>query len=149
MMNLQELQTMVHHKLPIKLFIFNNDGYLMIKHTQNALFKNSRTGVDKSTGVSCPDFSKLATAFDIPSYQIRDWETCDDILQKVQDETGPVICEVFMHPKQLFSPKLGWSISKEGVQVSSPLEDLSPLVSPDKLTSAMIIGVHEKSKSRF
>jgi acetolactate synthase-1/2/3 large subunit len=149
MMNLQELQTMVHHKLPIKLFIFNNDGYLMIKHTQNALFKNSRTGVDKVTGVSCPDYSKVATAFDIPSYQIRDWESCDDILQKVQDTDGPVICEVFMHPKQLFSPKLGWSISKEGVQVSSPLEDLSPLIAPNKLTAAMIIGVHEKSKSRF
>lgn len=149
MMNLQELQTMVHHNLPIKLFIFNNDGYLMIKHTQNALFKNNRTGVDRATGVTCPDFSKLATAFDIPSYQIRAWDHCDEILQKVQDATGPVICEVFMHPKQLFSPKLGWSISKEGVQVSSPLEDLSPLIAPEKLSQAMIIGVHEKSLSRF
>ena len=54
-----------------------------------------------------------------------------------------------MHPKQLFSPKLGWSITKEGVQISSPLEDLSPLIAPNKLTLAMIIGVHEKSKARF
>jgi acetolactate synthase-1/2/3 large subunit len=149
MMNLQELQTIVHHKLPVKLFIFNNDGYLMIKHTQTALFKTNRTGVDKATGVTCPDFSKLATAFDMPSYQIRDWESCDDILQKVQDTEGPVICEVFMHPNQVFSPKLSWTSRSDGVQVSSPLEDLSPVISPDKLSMAMIIGVHEKSKSRF
>lgn len=146
MLNLQELQTMVHYKLPIKLFIFNNDGYLMIKHTQTALFKGNRTGVDKSTGVSCPDFSKLATAFDIPSYQIRDWGTCDEILEKVQAEKGPVICEVFMHPKQPFTPKLGWTIKADGTQVSSPLEDLGPLIPRDQLEKAMIIGVHEKSK---
>jgi len=148
MMNLQELQTMVHYKLPIKLFIFNNDGYLMIKHTQTALFKGNRVGVDKATGVSCPDFSKLAAAFDIPSYQIRDWENCDSILEQVQNTDGPVICEVFMHPKQLFSPKLGWTAMPDGTQVSSPLEDLSPLVRGDKLDKAMIIGLHEKSKGR-
>jgi acetolactate synthase-1/2/3 large subunit len=148
MMNLQELQTIVHYNLPIKLFIFNNDGYLMIKHTQTALFKGNRIGVDKATGVSCPDFSKLATAFNIPSYQIRDWDTCDDILEKVQNTEGPVICEVFMHPNQLFSPKLGWTAMPDGTQVSSPLEDLSPLVSGDKLDKAMIIGLHEKSKGR-
>jgi acetolactate synthase-1/2/3 large subunit len=149
MMNLQELQTMVHHKLPIKLFIFNNDGYLMIKHTQRTLFSGNTVGVNRSTGVSCPDFSKLAAAFDIPSYQIKGWEECDEVLQKVQDEPGPVICEVFMHPEQLFSPKLGWSILSDGRQISSPLEDLSPLIAPDRLTAAMIIGVHEKSKARF
>lgn len=148
MLNLQELQTVVHHKLPIKLFIFNNDGYLMIKHTQTALFKNSITGVNKATGVSCPNFSKLATAFDIPSYQIRDWETCDDILEKVQSTDGPVICEVFMHPTQLFSPKLGWTAMPDGTQVSSPLEELSPLIPGDKLDKAMIIGLHEKSRGR-
>jgi acetolactate synthase-1/2/3 large subunit len=120
----------------------------MIKHTQTALFKGNRIGVDKATGVSCPDFSKLATAFNIPSYQIRDWDTCDDILEKVQNTEGPVICEVFMHPNQLFSPKLGWTAMPDGTQVSSPLEDLSPLVSGDKLDKAMIIGLHEKSKGR-
>jgi acetolactate synthase-1/2/3 large subunit len=148
MMNLQELQTMVHHKLPIKLFIFNNDGYLMIKHTQKALFNGSHTGVDKSNGVTCPDYSKLAAAFDIPAYQIRAWDHCDKILAEVQAHDGPVICEVFMHPKQPFTPKLGWTVSADGSQVSSPLEDLSPLVPVDKLEKAMIIGLHEKSKIR-
>jgi len=148
MMNLQELQTIVHHQLPIKLFIFNNDGYLMIKHTQNALFnKAGYVGTNKSSGISCPDFSKLAAAFDIPALQIRGWDECDDVLAQVQAATGPVVCEVFMHPEQLFSPKLGVVAKASGELVSPPLEDLSPLVPLQALADAMIVGVHPKSAS--
>lgn len=148
MMNLQELQTIVHHQLPIKLLIFNNDGYLMIKHTQNALFnKSGYVGTSKSSGVSCPDFSKIAAAFDIPAFQIRGWEECDTVLEQVQSAQGPVICEVFMHPEQLFAPKLSVAATPQGTLVSPPLEDLSPLAPIEALEDAMIVGVHEKSRS--
>lgn len=147
MMNLQELQTIVHHQLPIKLFIFNNDGYLMIKHTQKSLFKGGFVGTDRASGVSCPDFSKLATAFGMPAYQIRSWDECDATLAAVQAATGPVICEVFMSPTQLFSPKLGVVARADGSLVSPPLEDLSPLLPRDVLDQAMLGGMHEKSKS--
>jgi acetolactate synthase I/II/III large subunit len=146
MMNLQELQTIVHHQLPIKIFIFNNDGYLMIKHTQNSLFKGGYIGTDKASGVSCPDYSKIAYAFDIPSYQIRGWDDCDDTLNKVQTADGPVICEVFMHPEQLFSPKLSVISKADGTLVSPPLEDLSPLLERSVLNESMLVGIHEKSK---
>lgn len=146
MMNLQELQTIAHHRLPIKLFIFNNDGYLMIKHTQNSLFnKAGYVGTSKSSGVSCPDFSKLAAAFDMPAFQIRGWEECDDVLAQVQAAEGPVICEVFMHPEQLFVPKLSVVSTTQGTLVSPPLEDLSPMVPMADLKAAMLVGVHEKS----
>lgn len=145
MMNLQELQTIVHYKLPIKLFIFNNDGYLMIKHTQNALFNGRRAGVDSSSGVTCPDFSALATAFEIPSFQIRSWEDFDTIVPEVQEINGPVICEVFMHPHQLFVPKLSLAIQRDGSLVSPPLEDLSPFISREELKGCMINGLHPKS----
>jgi acetolactate synthase-1/2/3 large subunit len=147
MLNLQELQTIAHHKLPIKLFIFNNDGYLMIKHTQNALFKTGYVGTDKASGVSCPDFSKIATAFDMPAYQIHNWDECDETLAMVQAATGPVICEVFMHPEQFFTPKLSLVAKDDGTLVSPPLEDLSPLVPREVLERAMLVGMHEKSKS--
>ncbi len=147
MLNLQELQTIAHHKLPIKIFIFNNDGYLMIKHTQNALFKTGYVGTDKASGVSCPNFSKIASAFDMPAFQIHNWDECDDILEKVQAATGPVICEIFMHPEQLFTPKLSLVLKSDGSLVSPPLEDLSPLVSRAVLERAMLVGMHEKSKS--
>lgn len=147
MMNLQELQTVVHHKLPIKLFIFNNDGYLMIKHTQNSLFKAGYVGTNEASGVSCPDFSKIATAFGIPAYQIRTWEECDDTIKAVQAATGPVICEVFMHPEQLFSPKLSLAVKADGSLVSPPLEDLSPLLPRTVVEEAMFTGMHEKSRA--
>jgi acetolactate synthase-1/2/3 large subunit len=146
MLNLQELQTIVHHQLPIKIFIFNNDGYLMIKHTQNALFKKSYVGTNKSSGISCPDFSKIAKAFDIPSFTINRWEDCDSTLTQVQELNGPVVCEVFMHPEQLFSPKLSLVAKDDGSLVSPPLEDLSPLLPRDEIESAMLIGMHPKSK---
>jgi acetolactate synthase-1/2/3 large subunit len=146
MMNLQELQTVAHHNLPIKLFIFNNDGYLMIKHTQKALFGKSTVGIDKATGVSCPDFSKLATAFGFPSYQIHTWENFDEVVPRVQAHTGPVICEVFMDPQQPFLPKLSVAQLPGGGMVSPPLEDLSPFLDRADLEKDMLVGMHPKSR---
>jgi acetolactate synthase I/II/III large subunit len=145
MMNLQELQTMVHHELPIKLFIFNNDGYLMIKHTQKAILKGRYSGTDQKSGVSCPDFTKLATAFGLPSWQIRTWEDFDTSLPQIQAHQGPCIIEVFMHPEQLFYPKLSLAPQKDGSLVSPPLEDLSPLLPREILREEMVDGLHQKS----
>jgi len=147
MLNLQELQTIVHHQLPIKIFVFNNDGYLMIKHTQNALFKTGYVGTSKASGVSCPDFGKIGKAFNLATYQIRTWKECDSVLKQVQVAEGPLICEVFMHSEQLFSPKLSLVVKEDGTLVSPPLEDLSPLLPRDVIERAMIVGMHEKSRS--
>lgn len=146
MLNLQELQTIVHHQLPIKLFIFNNDGYLMIKHTQKALFDGRYAGTDKKSGVSCPDFSALANAFGIKSFIIRTWSDFESVIPQVQAYEGPIICEVFTHPEQLFLPKLSLALQKDGTIISPPLEDLSPLISREDLCEEMIIGIHSKSE---
>jgi acetolactate synthase-1/2/3 large subunit len=145
MMNLQELQTIAHHKLPIKIIVFNNDGYLMIKHTQKAIFRGVYSGTDRASGVTCPDFSKLATAFDMPSFAIRTWDDVDAVLPAFQAVQGPAICEVFMDPEQLFLPKLSVATRPDGTLVSPPLEDLSPLLPREELAENMIIGLHPKS----
>lgn len=145
MMNLQELQTMVHHKLPIKLFVFNNDGYLMIKHTQKAMLKGRYSGTDNASGVSCPDFSKLATAFGIPAWSIRTWEDFDRVIPETSAHHGPCVIEVFMHPEQWFFPKLSLATQQDGSLVSPPLEDLSPLLPREVLDKEMITGLHPKS----
>lgn len=147
MLNLQELQTIVHHQLPIKIFVFNNDGYLMIKHTQNALYKTGYVGTDKASGVSCPNFSKIGIAFDLPTFQINKWSECDSVLKQVQDAKGPLICEIFMHSEQLFSPKLSLVVKDDGSLISPPLEDLSPLLPRHVIERVMIVGMHEKSKA--
>lgn len=145
MMNLQELQTIVHHRLPIKIFIFNNDGYLMIKHTQTNLFAGRGAGVDRTTGVSCPDYARVAAAFGIRACQIRSWADADRILPEIQAAAEPVICDVFMHPMQLFLPKLALAPRPDGTIVSPPLEDLSPLLPREQMRAAMSIGLHPKS----
>lgn len=148
MMNLQELQTIVHHRLPIKIIVFNNDGYLMIKHTQKALFQGHYSGTDRKSGVSCPDFSALAQAFEMPAFQIRTWDDFDAVIPQFQAHDGPAICEVFMHPEQLFVPKLGLAVQPDGSLISPPLEDLSPFLDRTELEQAMqIAGMHEKSRA--
>jgi acetolactate synthase-1/2/3 large subunit len=147
MLNLQELQTIAHHKLPIKIYIFNNDGYLMIKHTQKALFDGRYSGSDRKSGVTCPDFSKIAFAFDMPSFQIHTWEDVDIVIPQVQAHIGPVICEIFTHPEQPFVPKLSLVQQPDGSIISPPLEDLSPLLPRDEMGKNMLIGLHPKSKN--
>jgi len=146
MMNLQELQTVAHHRLPIKLIIFNNDGYLMIKHTQKAVLKGRYAGTDAKSGVSCPDFSKLAVAFGLPAYQIRTWADFDREMPKVLAADGPVICEVFMAPEQFFHPKLGISVQPDGTLISPPLEDLSPFLPRETLRANLQVPLHPKSE---
>lgn len=146
MLNLQELQTIVHHQLPVKIIIFNNDGYLMIKHTQNAILSGRYSGTNKKSGVSCPDFSKVGKAFDMPTWQIRTWGDFDRVLPEFQKHAGPAICEVFMHPEQLFVPKLSLAPQADGSLVSPPLEDLSPLLPGQVLKDSMLVGMHPKSE---
>jgi acetolactate synthase-1/2/3 large subunit len=145
LLNLQELQTIAHHQLPIKIIVFNNQGYLMIKHTQKSLFCGRFTGVEKSSGVSCPDYSKLATAFGFAAYQVRTWEDFDCAMPQFLAGTRPAVCEVFMHPEQPLVPKLGLAVQPDGTIVSPPLEDLLPLVNGDRMAQAMRVGMHPKS----
>lgn len=145
MMNLQELQTIAHHRLPIKIIVISNEGYLSIKLSQSNLFKGLLAGSDPSSGVSCPDFSRISSAFGIPSYVIRTWNDMDRVLPEMLAIDGPCICEVFVHPSQPFLPKLGVAIQPNGTLVSPPLEDLSPLLPRDELRRNMIIGMHPKS----
>jgi acetolactate synthase I/II/III large subunit len=146
MLNLQELQTIVHHQLGIKIFIFNNDGYLMIKHTQKALFSGRYAGTNKVSGISCPDFSVLARAFNMAAFRIRSWEEFTLTIPQVLSCIGPAICEIFTHPEQLFLPKLSLALQKDGSIVSPPLEDLTPLLSRKELAENMLIGMHPKSE---
>jgi acetolactate synthase-1/2/3 large subunit len=147
MMNLQELQTIAHHRLPIKIIVFNNDGYLMIKHTQKNLFQGRYSGTNRASGVSCPDFTKLGQTFGFATYQVRNWQEFDEAMPKVQADQGPVMCEVFMHPEQLFVPKLSLAPQADGTIVSPPLEDLSPILPREELRKNMVIGLHPKSET--
>jgi acetolactate synthase-1/2/3 large subunit len=147
MLNLQELQTISHHNLPIKIFVFNNDGYLMIKHTQKNLFKGRYIGVDKKSGISCPDFYKIAKAFNMKYFSITNWKDFYEVIPLIKKIKKPIICDVFMDPEQTFYPKLALTLAADNKIISPPLEDLTPVLKRKTFLSEMIIPPHEKSKS--
>ena len=146
MMNLQELQTVDEYRLPIKIFIFNNDGYLMIKHTQKNLFKGNYVAVNRKTNISCPNLKKLSDTFNMKYFKIDNWKNFNKKIEVIKKIKSPVICEVMMDPEQYFHPKLGTSMGKNGKIISPPLEDLSPLINRKRLQKSMIIPMHKKSK---
>jgi acetolactate synthase-1/2/3 large subunit len=146
MMNLQELQTIKHHKLPIKIIIFNNDGYLMIKHTQKMLFNGVYNGVNADTGLSLPEFEKIANAFDFSYYSIKNWEDYNKNIKSFLNKNGPSICEVYMDPEQEFIPKVKGIKKQDNTIFAPPIEEMSPLLPYKEVEENMISGVNEKSK---
>ena len=146
MMNLQELHTIISNNLNIKIIIFSNDGYLMIKHTQKNLFSGNYTAVNKDTGVTCPDFKKVANAFNLKYFYIKTWNDFNKNISKILKQKKPMIIDVMMDPEQYFHPKLSTGRNEKNIIVSPPLEDLSPLLPRDELDKNMIIPLHEKSK---
>lgn len=128
MMNLQELATVAHNKLNLKLFILNNNGYLSIRQTQRNLFQPPFIGIDSESGVGFPDFGKLADAFGIGYYRIEQEDTATDVLSKVIESDGPCICEVVVDPDQNFEPKSSSKILPDGRIVSPSLDDMAPFL---------------------
>lgn len=98
-LNIQELQTIVHHKLPIKMFILNNNGYLAIKITQTNYFKRLG-GIDPQTGISFPSLKKIAYAYGIPYARSTLVKTLDADIKKTLQKKGPVIHDIIMPPDQ-------------------------------------------------
>jgi acetolactate synthase-1/2/3 large subunit len=106
MMNLQELETIKGYKLPVKIILINNDGYLSIKLSQEAFFKGIEFASSPSTGVTIPSFKKVANAFEIPYMSIKNNNEIETVLQDMMDHKGPCIVEVFTHPKERHEPKV-------------------------------------------
>jgi acetolactate synthase-1/2/3 large subunit len=146
MMNLQELHTVIENGLNIKVIIFNNDGYLMIKHTQKMLFNGKYVSVDKNTGIGLPNFSKLFPALGYEYFRLKEWDNTDIELSKFLNNKGPAILEVFMDPNQGFLPKVKGVPMEDGNILAPPIEEMSPLVPFTELKNEMIIDISNKSK---
>lgn len=143
-MNLQELQTIVTNKLPIVIFVINNQGYHQIRLTQRNVFCNELVGVGPdSADLGFPDFEKLAYAYGIPYYSCRNDRQLADVLEKALGESGYALCEVFTSTKQPFEPKSATRRLADGTLVSPPLEDMAPFLSREELRENMIIDVIE------
>jgi acetolactate synthase I/II/III large subunit len=138
-MNLQELQTIVHHNLPIKIFLLNNSGYTSIRLTQDAYFPGKYIAADPSSGVTFPDIQKICAAYGIPSNHAANH---GELLEKIRETLasfGPALCEIMMSPDQLLYPKLASEIKPDGTMVSKPLEDMFPFLDRAEFLENMLI----------
>jgi len=137
MMNLQELQTIAGNNLPIKLFVLNNDGYHSIRQSQQNHFPDNVVGCGPDSGLTFPEFERLATGFAMPSSKVsRDVDLAGAIREALSGN-GPHLCEVMIDKRQEFAPKLSSRKLEDGTMISPPLEDLSPFLSDAEMKEAM------------
>lgn len=132
-MNLQELQTIIHHNLNMKVFVFNNDGYLSIKHTQTNFFNGHLVGSDPKSGVSCPDSIKLGKAYGFKTFRIKNHKETDKIIKKAMETKGPVLVEVMIDPMQPYYPKVSSKKLPDGTFKSQPLDNMWPFLSEEEM----------------
>lgn len=142
-MNLQELATVKQNNLPIKLFIFNNNGYLLIRHTQKTHMGGRLMGESPKTGLFIPDSIKLADVYGIKGIRIHTVQELNKKLHEVLEYPGPVICDVMMPQWQMIIPRISSEKMPDGTMVSKPYEDLYPFLSKKEMDANMIAN-HEE-----
>ncbi|MDD5155311.1 MAG: thiamine pyrophosphate-dependent enzyme, partial [Candidatus Omnitrophica bacterium] len=138
--NIQELETVRRLKLPIKLFILNNNGYASIRNTQRGYFKGHYVCCDPSSGLTLPDTRKIAAAYGIKSIGISNHKGIREKVRQVLEGAGPVICEVMSDPFLQTAPRLSSQVLADGSIISKPMEDLWPFLSREELEANMIIN---------
>ena len=146
MFNLQELQLVVEHKIPLKLFVFNNDGYAMIKISQHNLFNSRITGSSIESGISFPSFEKLAMTFDFNYMKISNLDSLNNDFRQQLNDDNPVLFEIMMDSDQKYFPRLATAKLGDGTLISPPIEDLDPLISISLLENLLGESSHPNSK---
>ena len=134
-MNIQELATIMHNKIPIKIFIFNNGGYLTIKQTQQLGFDGRIMGADKRSGISFPNYKKIAESHKFNYFKIKSNKKLKNSLKKIISSKGASICELVMDPNEEQIPKATNKRTSEGKTVPTKLEDMYPFLSKQELNS--------------
>jgi acetolactate synthase-1/2/3 large subunit len=135
-LNIQELQTVRHHGLPVKLFVMDNQGYLSIRSTQHNFF-GATIGSGPSDGVSFPDFAAVAAAYGLPSVRLAEPSALDQTIADVLAADGPVVCHVLLDPEQGFEPRVRSRAMPDGTIVSPALEDMYPFLDPAEVARNM------------
>lgn len=145
MMNLQELQTIITNRLPIKLFLINNNGYHSIRITQNNIFgDHTKVGIGPESGdLSFPEYRKIAEAFGYKYYSASSNSEMKKVVEEVLTSEEPVFCEIFTDTEQVWEPKSSTKKLPDGTLVSPPLEDLAPFLDREELEKQMFIPLVE------
>lgn len=137
-MNVQELATVKGNNLPLKIFIFNNNGYLLIRHTQKNFFEGRMIGESPASGVTLPDTLKIAEAYGIKALRIHSVKEVDEKIRETLTYDGPVICDVLTPEWQAIIPRVGGTKQPNGEIIPNAYENMSPPLPPEELKANMV-----------
>jgi len=143
-MNLQEMQTIVHNKIPLKIFLINNNGYHSIRQTQTNFFGKPLVGCEPENGVSFPPMGKIAKAYGIKYLKCNRNSQLVETIDQTLKNKDTIICEVVVDPEQPFAPRASSKKLPDGRMVSRPLEDMAPFLSEAELNNNMLIDLTNK-----
>jgi acetolactate synthase-1/2/3 large subunit len=145
MFNLQELQTARHNEIPLKLLVFNNDGYGMIRISQENLFDSRFAGIGQDSGVSFPDFADVAATFGFTHYLVDEEADFSSMITPALASSEPALVEIRMSPSQKYQPRLGTRKLPDGTLTSPPLDDLDPYLPIEDLEQLLGGRAHRRS----
>jgi len=137
--NIQELQTILHYKLPVKLFIWNNDGYLSIRASQKNYFQERYIGEGPNSGVSIPDTMKICKAYGLEAERVQEVRYLDAAIQKALDYPGPYLLEIITPSEQLIIPTVSSRVNLDGSMSSRPLEDMAPFLDREEYRMNLLV----------
>lgn len=141
--NIQELQTIRHNKIPAKIFVFNNNGYLSIRNTQDKFFDSRHFGINSKSGISFPSLLDIANTYGFKYEIIYDIEKADLVINNAMEYDGAVLIEVICPEIEQIYPTTATQISNEGTMVSQPLENMYPFLSDEEYQTEMIIPIYK------
>ena len=139
MQNLQELQTIVGQGIPAKIFLYNNSGYHSIRQSQQAYFDGYSVGCGPDSGVTFPDFERIATAFGFAYTQVSEHSDMARAIEDTRSAPGAAICEIMVDKSQNFAPKVSSRRLEDGTMVTAPMEDLAPFLPREELAEALAL----------
>ena len=137
--NIQELQVIAQHNLPIKLFVLNNEGYLSIRASQKNYFESREIGAGPDSGLTFPDTLKIAAAYGIECERVVDLENLDSAISRAIAFEGPYILDIATPPNQAIIPTVSSRLDASGVMRSRPLEDMYPFLDRDEFLGNLYV----------
>ncbi len=139
MQNLQELQTIVGQRIPAKIFLYNNSGYHSIRQAQQAYFDGFSVGCGPDSGITFPDFEKIAAAFGLSYTRVSEHDDMVRAIDATLSAPGAAMCEVMVDKSQNFAPKVSSRRLEDGTMVTAPMDDLAPFLPRDELAEALAV----------
>lgn len=131
-MNVQEFATLCYHNFPIKLFVYQNNGYMLIRHNQHNYMNDRFLGVGPESGVKTPDFCKVADAYGIPNRRISYGDNIEAKITEILSMDGAVICEVMLEQFGPLAPRIASKVMPDGSLKAAEFDDLAPFLNDDE-----------------